>query len=693
MTKLLLVCALLSVATFQFGCAKKEKEFTYTTVDKRFEQMRNQQLQVSQQQSLESLDNNPQAISEKIAPVVSGACKMINERSFTNPFEFEKYFSSDQRYNDYLQYVDLLVKLEAKCLDYRVVYDLYPIILVEYNLENSPSVYIPYRVNKDLRVKSLYPFFENNFKINYHDVAMSDGKTLSTISFEQTDKKAKTVLIKTPYFHTDSNAYYFYMALVWLESGHNVVIQSNRGSHASTGEFKWLHEKNVSDSKESISWIRNQEFSNGKIISYGVSYDGFNALASAIGDPEGLESVIACSAPANASTDSFTAGQTVEGWLIQYIANRENPDEIKYFNEKVVHMISNNIPFEDYDNHLYGRDLGDWNDLMKAKSEGSLSKYFKERSLLEGLSKTKTPIFHIAGTNNDQDSRDTVLAYEYVKENDTEPTNHRLYIHHEGHGCGNFVQAEIGQKFIAGEYDSLEQEYKMSSVAKEIFKKDNEVFYKRDLGLRAFDSSLSKLTLSDRYDNDTQKQIFLGFQAQEDLLVNGVMKLEIEAIWDMFNSNVTASVYYTENGTTQRTHYMMDNSTRSSFYLDRKVDTPTKLSLTLPPSLFSVAKEQYIYVVLTTNATDYFDIFMNQRSEYYSLDETRGTFRLFDGGNNKLIINGEALSAPLKSRPELNLDLEEELEEVEEELLTKVVEEVIEEKVEEVESDTQSDVL
>ena len=634
------------------GCAKKEKQYTYTKVDQSIEQLRNQQFQVSQDQSLDSLDNDSRSIRPELSPIISGACKLINDSDFKNPFQFEKYFSSNQKYTDYLRYVELLTKLETKCLNYKVIYDQYPIILVEYSLEDSPAIYIPYRVDKDQLVSSLYPFFKAGYQIKYQNVEMNDGNTLSTVSFELDNIKAKTILIKTPYFHTDSNSYYFYMAQLWLKKGFNVVIQSNRGSHASSGVFKWLHEKNVEDSASTISWIRKQNFSNGKVISYGVSYDGFNALSSAVGDPEGLEAVIACSAPANAQTDSFTAGETIESWLLRYIANRENSDVVRLFGEKIQYLVSNNIDFKDFDNEIYGRDLEDWNDLLKARDEGSLTNYFNSRTLHKGLAKTETPIFYVAGTRNDQDSRDTILAYNYVKKNDSNPSNHHLYIHHEGHGCGDFLKKEIGQKFLNGDHKELKSEYKKSYLRDDVYELNTKPFTRESIQLISLSDVDSEMILSDRYDLDSDnKDITLGLIAQEDLIINGVMNLEIEGTWNMYNSTIIPSLYYTVNGEAKRIHNMMDQSSRSAFHIKSKQDQPTVLKLTLPPSLFSVKKGELIFITLEVKGNDYLDIFMNQRSEYYSKDESRGYFHIHDTGKN--ILN---ISVELKEKPPLELE-------------------------------------
>lgn len=635
--------SLLLIVSVQFvSCAKKEKEFVYTTVDKRFEEMRRQQL-VRQTRTSFSLDNNGEALEEKISPVVNGLCEMISKDNFESPFEYEKYFSKIEDYKKYLKSISYLSNLDDKCLGTKVVYDKYPIILVQYDLERENDLYISLRVDKNKKINSLFPFFKDGFKVTYSDMPTRDGNTISTISFELEGKKAKTIYTKTPYFHTDSNTYYLYSALDWMKKGYNFVVQSNRGSHASTGDFKWLHEKNIEDSQDAIKWIRNQDYSNGKVISYGVSYDGFNALASAVGDTEGLEAVIACSAPSNASSDSFTSGKTIEPWLLAYIANRENPDEINLFSEKAHFLISENIPLEEYDNYLYGRDIADWQDLMNSKKEGNLLSYWKNRSLLKGLSKTSTPIFHIAGTANDQDSMDTVLAYEYLKKNDSDPSNHRLYIHNEGHGCGNFLTT-IGKDFLSDQRSKMKAEYKASALTGDIVDRNDEIFSKEEVPLVLLTNEIEETILNDRYDVENGKSLYLGYIAKEDIIVNGVIELEVESIWNMFNSTVIASLSYTVDGRMNDVHWQVTESSRTSYYLERDTIAPKVIKLSMPPVLFEVKKGEVIYVKLSTPRDDFFDIFMNERSDYYSVDERRGEFRVMPTVNNLLRLSTEKKS-------------------------------------------------
>jgi pimeloyl-ACP methyl ester carboxylesterase len=638
--KKVVILSLMLVSLIQLtSCAKEEKEFVYTKVDKRFEEMRRQQL-IRQSKTQFSLDHNGEAIEESISPIVNGLCNVISDDNFESPFEYEKYFSDISNYKNYMNSITDLRNLDDTCNASKIIYDMYPIMLVEYELVKNKNLIIAYTIGKDKKITSFYPFFKDGFNISYSNMPTSDGVTISTLSFSQVDKKAKTIFTKTPYFHTSSNAYYLYDGLKWISKGYNFVVQSNRGSHASGGEFKWLHEKNIDDSKDTINWIKAQSFSNGKITAYGVSYDGFNALAAAVGDPQGLESVVACSAPSNASTDSFTAGKTVEAWLLEYIAERENSISTNLFAEKISYLTLKNTPLEEYDDYLYNRNIADWQDILDAKKDGHLSKYWATRSLLKGLAKTKTPIFHVAGTNNDQDSRDTVMAFDYLKKNDLDPSNHRLYIHNDGHGCGDFINT-LGKDFLENKFENLKHEYKKSIYTGEQVEVSNEAFSKSSLTLDLTNDEIEYSTLNDRYDVIEGKNISLYHTAKENLLVNGSMNIELESMWNMFNSSVVVSMAYTKNGQVNQIHWQLSGSSRSAYYLNGESQSPSVLKLTLPPVIFQVEKGENLIINLSTERFDFIDIFLNERDEYYSHDVNRGQYRVMNGDKNKLEVTLE----------------------------------------------------
>lgn len=132
-------------------------------------------------------------------------------------------------------------------------------------------------------------------------VEMSDGTKLATNiyysslawnSFTGKPKPAPVILIRTPY-NKDATGMDYYAAL-YLNQGYHVVFQDIRNTGASEGtKHDLLFADDYSDGVDTIQWILNQDWCNGKIGSVGVSalaitqffyagmedaYDGENGL-------------------------------------------------------------------------------------------------------------------------------------------------------------------------------------------------------------------------------------------------------------------------------------------------------------------------------------------------------------------------------------------------------------------------------
>ncbi|OUR99774.1 hypothetical protein A9Q84_01740 [Halobacteriovorax marinus] len=640
------IICLLSVLTF-VGCSKKEKDFEYTKVVSELELLRMQQMQRSSQlpQGDFATNRNGLPIAKEINPVVDGFCQMISDKNIENPFEVDKYFATEITKKDYAKYIETIQGLEDQCISSEVLLDKFPLLFVKYQLKSGKKLYGTYRVGENKKITSFYPFFNEGFEFDHKLIEMSDGKKISTTILSNHNGPTKTIFLKTPYFHTDLTSYYIWDAMNWVKNGYSFVIQSNRGSHASTGDFKWLHEKNIQDSKETIDWIAKQQFNNGEVTAYGTSYDGYNALAAAVGKPEALKSVIACSAPANAQTDSFTAGETIESWLIEYIAKRENSKPTSRFQEKMEYLnLHKDIGFDEYDNYLYGRDIADWQDLMDARKTGDLKSYWQSRSMLEGLSKVTIPVFHIAGVLDDQDSRDTILTHRYILENAQDSSNHRLYLHRYGHGCGNFLQEQIGTDFLNGDLDLMKQEYRDSAQGDSLIADLDESISEKTISLNVTTAqtggaeSEESVTINNRFELMGDKTALLSYEALEDMQINGVPEIELKVKSSLVKSNLSIYLIHLKDGNAQSPHNLTWGSSRSSFVLNEELEGIQTIKLTLPPMAFKVAKGDSIQIYVTTDVNDFLDIFMMNRAEYYTSDESAGYLEIMKGEGNTMLL-------------------------------------------------------
>lgn len=125
------------------------------------------------------------------------------------------------------------------------------------------------------------------------DVYLPDGAVLS-----QNINKWPVLLERTPYNKEGLNKSEQSLAFPapmprpeiahWFSSnGYVVIIQDCRGRYRSEGRFtKYLHE--AEDGSDTIAWIMEQSWCNGKIGTFGVSYGAHTQIAAACLNPPGL---------------------------------------------------------------------------------------------------------------------------------------------------------------------------------------------------------------------------------------------------------------------------------------------------------------------------------------------------------------------------------------------------------------------
>ncbi|GIL40830.1 CocE/NonD family hydrolase [Roseiterribacter gracilis] len=101
------------------------------------------------------------------------------------------------------------------------------------------------------------------------------------------------------------------VAAKFAREGYVVVVQDCRGRYGSDGEFsKYVHE--AEDGHDTIEWVARQEWCDGRVGTYGLSYEAHAQLAAACLNPRGL----ACMAlDSGGFWDAFQAGIRQGGCL------------------------------------------------------------------------------------------------------------------------------------------------------------------------------------------------------------------------------------------------------------------------------------------------------------------------------------------------------------------------------------------
>jgi predicted acyl esterase len=135
-------------------------------------------------------------------------------------------------------------------------------------------------------------------------VPMRDAVRLETFVYLPVDQPriaVPTILLRTPYLFPGKGAtYYERFARAFTDRGYAFVLQNVRGRFGSEGVFEPFANE-VSDGSDTVAWITAQAWSNGRIGTVGGSYNGFTALAAAVGS-DSVKAVVADDPPLDLSS-------------------------------------------------------------------------------------------------------------------------------------------------------------------------------------------------------------------------------------------------------------------------------------------------------------------------------------------------------------------------------------------------------
>jgi len=140
-----------------------------------------------------------------------------------------------------------------------------------------------------------------------------DGVVLRSVVHRATDREAQPIaLVRNPYGEPLTRNL---PIVALLAAGFAVVIQDCRGTGDSDGVFVPF-ENEESDSVDAIRWAAQLPFSNGKVVTYGLSYSGMVQMAAAVSDPEGLAGIIPVVTPHDYQTGlAYRGGAAQMGQL------------------------------------------------------------------------------------------------------------------------------------------------------------------------------------------------------------------------------------------------------------------------------------------------------------------------------------------------------------------------------------------
>jgi uncharacterized protein len=123
------------------------------------------------------------------------------------------------------------------------------------------------------------------YRVDYIMLPMSDGVRMATVVIRpKAEGRYPTLMIRTPYAQTSfERSESLFKPL--FEADYVVVVQNERGSEWSEGEFGFLT-NTTTDAIDTLDWIAEQDWSNGRVGLYGCSSTAENQLKlGAIGHP------------------------------------------------------------------------------------------------------------------------------------------------------------------------------------------------------------------------------------------------------------------------------------------------------------------------------------------------------------------------------------------------------------------------
>ena len=592
-------------------------------------------------------------------------CQLFNDDQVNNPFKLEKYFSENGMRWATSTFNSLNGKID--CLKVKPLIGDFPIKVMAIETQLGIDLILALHFDQNSKISSISMLFEKGLTAKREMVTMSDGKKLGTFFIGNPNEKKQTLYVRTPYFHSQSTTYIQYFQY-FSRLNMNMVVQENRGAHLSEGTFRWLHRENIKDGGDSVNWITKQPFNNGKVLVWGISYDGFNALATAASNAEGIIGTIACSAPANVATDSFTGSKKMQSPLLNYVWEREEDFELKHFYSKVSYVLDNHDDgMENLDKYVFGREVADWRDYSSSLRNGN-DTYWTERNLYKDLLKIKKPVLHIAGLDNDQDGRDTLLAYQYLKNNLSDLSLHKLYLHSEGHGCGQFLSTNDFDNFAAEKFDEVASvtaysEIKGSDIELPEYTgtlhsySDFTLDFGGDGAIPMGEGEAQFLMDGAIYDNaglpnsQGADGTWASITVEEDIIINGMPKVTIPVMnYTLLGFlNISISIMRPD-GSFYQVHNDLGSSSRSGYAFDvNESGKEVEVKIDLQPFKHRVTKGSTIFVQVSTQANWALDFFKKERQQYYTQQGQNG-YMIFLGGEKSTV-----LSLPLEKAENLDI--------------------------------------
>ncbi len=221
-------------------------------------------------------------------------------------------------------------------------------------------------------------------------VPMRDGVRLAADVFRPyAPERLPALLIRTPYNRkSPAMASYRFFA----RRGYAVVLEDTRGRYASQGVFGEINQEGP-DGNDTINWIAEQPWSNGRVGMVGSSYLGIVQWWAAIEDNPHLRAI----SPVNSGNDEYvdrfySAGGALKlGHRLLWVSQNFTPPAqvIPQFRSYIFHL-----PLRTADLPAIGMPSPIW---RAALSHPSYDSFWKDLSIRNKLDRVKVPVLSMSG--------------------------------------------------------------------------------------------------------------------------------------------------------------------------------------------------------------------------------------------------------------------------------------------------------
>jgi putative CocE/NonD family hydrolase len=274
-------------------------------------------------------------------------------------------------------------------------------------------------------------------------VEMRDGVPLSTDVYRPTEGGAyPALLMRLPYDKDNPGSVGRVInPLNAVEKGYVVVIQDTRGRFSSDGKFD-PYRDDQNDGYDTVEWIADQTWCNGKVGTFGASYKGITAWQTIAADPPHLKAGVPMIAASNLhdgwaySNGAFELGFNLT-WAMSYLladtlGRLDRPaDEMASIYEQFEQGFTNPremlewLPLTDVP--VFDNEAGQyWREWL---NHPSYDEYWKQTDVNTQVEDISVPVLHVSGWY-DSFFRGHTDFYEAMEERAEEDVreNHRMVI-------------------------------------------------------------------------------------------------------------------------------------------------------------------------------------------------------------------------------------------------------------------------